>query len=533
MKHIFFKIIVLLVISSLFMNCAKRGNPTGGPKDSIPPVLVKAIPKIESINFKAQKIKIEFNEYVKLKDVNKNLVISPPLKYTPEIIPTSTASKTISIKILDTLLSNTTYSFNFGNSIVDNNEGNELGNFKYVFSTGSYIDSLTISGDVTDPKMKKNPVEMDVMLYEYNENYTDSIIYKEKPRYLANTLDSTLFNLTNLKKGKYLMIALQDGNSNKIFDPRVDKIGFVKDTIYLPTDSTYSFTIFKEIPTLRVIKPKEVTKGHLIFGYEGDASSIDIKLLTETPDNFKSEIIFDKELDTIHYWYTPFEVDSLNFEVSKNNYFEALKARPRTKKVDSLKIDNSGSNLHLLDTFHLKSNTPIASFNKAYITLSKPKDSSIVNYEAFLSENKQKLFFNFEKENDTQYKLELLPEAVTDMFSMVSDSLNFSFKTKKPEDFGKLFLNFTGTYKNAIIVELLDKNEKLIRIQKLNEPKEITFLLLDPKTYFIRVTLDENKNGKWDTGNFLEKQQPEKIIYFKKELIIRANWELSESFILN
>ena len=533
MKQFYSIFLLLLIFSSFFVNCARRGTPTGGPKDSIPPLLVKAIPKIESINFKAKKIKIEFDEYIKLKDVKKNLVISPPLKYDPEIIPIGTASKFISIKVLDTLLPNTTYSFNFGNSIVDNNEGNELGNFKYVFSTGTYLDSLTISGEVTDPKMKKHPIEMDVMLYEYNENYTDSIIYKEKPRYLANTLDSTLFDLTHLKKGKYLMIALQDQNSNKMYDPRSDKIGFVKDTVFLPTDSTYKFTIFKEIPALRVIKPKELTKGHLVFGYEGDAKDVEIKLLTSTPENFKSEIIFDKEKDTIHYWYTPFEADSLNFEVSKNSYFEALKAKPRTKKIDSLKIDYSGSKLHLLDTFYLKSNIPINSFNKAYITLSKPKDSSIVKYEAFLSENKQKIFFNFEKENEEQYKLDLLPDAVTDMFSMVSDSLSFTFKTKKPEDFGKLFVDFNGNYKKAILVELLDSSENLIRSKKLDAPEDIVFALLEPKTYFIRVTLDENNNGKWDTGDFLNRIQPEKIIYFDKELTIRANWELSESFTLN
>lgn len=533
MRQFYSIFLLLLIFLGLFVNCARRGNPTGGPKDSIPPLVEKAIPSIGSISFKSKKIKIEFDEYIKLKDVKKNLVISPPLKYDPEIIPVGTASKFISIKILDTLLPNTTYSFNFGNSIVDNNEGNELGNFKYVFSTGTYLDSLTISGEITDPKFKKHPTQMDVMLYEYNENYTDSIIYKEKPRYLASTLDSTLYDLTHLKKGKYLMIALKDGNSNKIYDPRSDKIGFVKDTIYLPTDSSYNFTIFKEIPPLKVIKPKELTKGHLIFGYEGEANNLDIKLVTTTPENFKSEIIFDKEKDTIHYWYTPFEADSLNFEVSKNTYFEALKIKPRTKKIDSLKVDYSGSNLHLLDTFHLKSNTPIANFNKAYITLSKTKDSSLVNYEAFLSKSKQKLFFNFEKENDEQYKIELLPDAITDMFSMVNDSLNFTIKTKKPEDFGKLFINFTGTYKNAIVVELFDNTDKLVRVIKLDEPKEIKFLLLEPKTYFIRVTFDVNKNGKWDTGNFLKKQQPEKIIYFNKELLIRANWELSESFILN
>ena len=136
------KLLLLLFLSLFITNCAKRGRPTGGKKDSIPPLLVSAEPDHKSINFKAKKVRIDFDEYVKLKDINKQLVISPPLKNAPIITPVGTASKFLNIKILDTLRENTTYTFNFGNSIVDNNEENKLEHFKYVVSTGTYIDSL-------------------------------------------------------------------------------------------------------------------------------------------------------------------------------------------------------------------------------------------------------------------------------------------------------------------------------------------------------------------------------------------------------
>ncbi len=255
MKYRIYKILLLLVLSLFITNCAKRGRPTGGLLDSIAPILVSANPDNNTINFKAKKIKISFDEYIKLKDVSKQLVISPPQKYDPIITPLGTASKFISIKILDTLDANTTYVFNFGNSVVDNNEENELGNFKYVFSTGSYIDSLNIIGEVTNPMMKNPLKNVNVMLYEYNESYTDSIIYKEKPRYIANTLDSTLFELTNLRAGKYLLIALKDANNNKIYNPTVDIIGFINDTLIIPTDKQYNFTLFNEIPDLRISRP--------------------------------------------------------------------------------------------------------------------------------------------------------------------------------------------------------------------------------------------------------------------------------------
>jgi len=210
MSYKVYKILLLIALSLFITNCAKRGRPTGGKKDSIPPLLVKATPNHKSINFKATKINIAFDEYIKLKDVNKQLIISPPLKNTPLITPIGTASKFINIKILDTLMENTTYTFNFGNSVVDNNEGNKLEHFKYVVSTGTFIDSLKIEGTISDAFNQKSDENVSVMLYEINEHFTDSIIFKEKPMYVTSTLDSTNFELSNLKAGKYLLVLLNN-----------------------------------------------------------------------------------------------------------------------------------------------------------------------------------------------------------------------------------------------------------------------------------------------------------------------------------
>ena len=332
MNYSIHKIILLITLGLVLSNCAKRGKPTGGPLDSIAPILVSANPEHKTINFKAKKIKIYFDEYIKLKDASKQLVVSPPQKYDPIITPMGTASKLITIEILDTLDLNTTYAFNFGNSIVDNNEENELGNFKYVFSTGTYIDSLDLKGEVIDPILKTPVKGIDVMLYEYNDSYTDSTIFKEKPRYIANTLDTTLFEITNLREGKYLLIALNDSNGNKIYNPEIDKIGFVEDTITIPTDKKFNFPIFKEIPELKVIKPKEVTKGHLIFGYKGNAKGLNIQLLTPTSNEFKSVTNFEKDKDTINYWYTAIEADSLNFVISKDEYTEEFTVKNKNFK---------------------------------------------------------------------------------------------------------------------------------------------------------------------------------------------------------
>ncbi len=532
MNYSVYKILLIVSLSLLLTNCAKRGTPTGGLKDSIAPILVSATPNQKSIYFKAKKIKIYFDEYIKLKDVSKQLVISPPQKNDPIITPLGTASKVITIEILDTLDLNTTYAFNFGKSIVDNNEENELGNFKYVFSTGSYIDSLNLDGEVTDPMVKKVEKNLDVMLYEYNESYTDSIIFKEKPRYISNTLDSTLYELTNLRAGKYLLIALKDANGNKIYDPEIDKIGFVKDTITIPTDKKYNFPIFKEIPKLKVIKPKEVTKGHLIFGFKGNAKDIIINLLTTPPDGFKSEINFEKDKDTINYWHSAIEADSLNFIVSKGKYSEEFTVKTRSSKMDSLKIQNSTNGvLHLIDTFSISTNIPIINFNKSLIKITD-QDTIAVDFNPILSKSKTKLYLDFEKKHNTKYNFELLPKTITDIFGASNDSLSFKLSTKLPEDYGILNLELSSEKNTSFIVELLDMKGLVVRTKKIDNPQTIPFILLTPGNYLIRVTEDKNKNGIWDTGDFLNKLQPEVIKYFDKEIEIRANWELSETFIL-
>src|SRR5690606_15919659 len=237
-----------------------------------------------------------------------------PMQSTPIITPLST-SKTLKIKLLDTLKPNTTYSFNFGNSIVDNNEENKFEYFKYVFSTGSYIDSLKLSGTVRDAQLIAPEIPTTVMLYEVNETFNDSLIYSEKPTYITATKDSTgTFELSNLKEGKYLLLALKEKSNDYIFQPQNDKIGFVGKLVTLPADTTYSLTLFKETPDYKLARPSQVGRNHLVFGYEGRADSLDIEILSEVPTEYATAVFKDEMKDTLHYWFKPaIETDSLIF----------------------------------------------------------------------------------------------------------------------------------------------------------------------------------------------------------------------------
>ena len=202
-----------------------------------------------------QSIRLTFDEYVKLKSIDKNLIISPPLAKKPQILPL-TASRNITINFPEPLEPNTTYSLNFGQSIEDFNEGNPYRQFKYVFSTGPYIDSLSIGGNIKDALAKNPEPFVNVMLYEINEKYNDSLIYKENPRYITSTSDSiSTFKIENMKAGKYLLVAVKDCNSNYRFDPKNEKIGYYKNVITVPNDSLFEIKMFKENEAFKAFKP--------------------------------------------------------------------------------------------------------------------------------------------------------------------------------------------------------------------------------------------------------------------------------------
>ena len=235
-KIIRFFLYTALVIN--LINCAKKGSPTGGEKDITPPVVVSTVPDQFTTNFTNKEIRINFDEYIKLKDLQKQLIVSPPLEYIPEVTPQGGASKYLKVKILDTLAENTTYVLNFGQSVTDNNEGNPYPFLNYVFSTGDYIDSLTVNGFITDAVKNKPEQFVSVMLYKVDTTFTDSILYKKKPTYITNTLDSaTTFQLPYLKEGRYMLVAMKDVANNYLFDQKADKIGFISDFIDVPTDS--------------------------------------------------------------------------------------------------------------------------------------------------------------------------------------------------------------------------------------------------------------------------------------------------------
>ncbi|ASO04451.1 bacterial Ig-like domain protein [Arenibacter algicola] len=526
---------LLLTVSAL-VQCARRGAPSGGDKDITPPKLVKAEPKNMSINFDSKKIRLYFDEYVKLKDIEKQLIVSPPLKYTPLISPQGSANRYVEVIIKDTLKANTTYTLNFGQSIIDNNEGNPLSYFTYVFSTGDYIDSLTVSGVVKDAFNKNADTFISIMLYEIDSVYTDSTIYRQPPNYITNTLDSTpIFHLKNLKEGKYAMFGVKDEAKNNIFDQKVDKIAFIKDTISLPTDSVYLLTMFKELPDYSISVPNFAAKNKIIFGYQGNAKDISIRALSNIPDTVKTKITKEREKDTLNFWFTPFAADSLVFTVAneKESLIDTFTVKTKKVGLDTLVVQPSQrGSLEFGTPFFIGANTPISRIDSSKISLSR-KDSTQVKFMTALDTVSNKIDFDFEVEPNENYDLELLPGAVVDFFETENDTISIKLSTKSYADFGNLRLTLDGAVNYPLIVQLTDEKGATVKELFANEEKVFEFTNIKPAKYLIRVIFDSNGNQKWDTGNYLQRIQPEKVTYYPNLLEVRANWELEQTFTLS
>ncbi|MCM4166731.1 hypothetical protein KCTC52924_01581 [Arenibacter antarcticus] len=525
----------LVLVVSAFLQCARRGAPSGGDKDIIPPKMVKAEPDNMTINFKGNKIRLYFDEYIKLKDLEKQLIVSPPLKYTPLITPQGSPRKYVEIIIKDTLKKNTTYTFNFGQSIVDNNEGNPSSYLTYVFSTGDYIDSLTVSGVVLDGFNKKADNFISIMLYELDSTYTDSTIYSQPPNYITNTLDSAnIFHLKNLKEGKYAMFALKDEAKNNIFNQKTDKIGFIKDTISLPTDSIYVLTMFKEIPDYSISVPNFAAKNKIIFGYQGIGEHITIESLTILPDSVKTKVTKERNKDTLNYWITPFTADSLLFTVhnDKEKIRDTFSVKTRKLAADTLVLQpNQRGSLEFGKPFYIGANTPLALLDSSKISLWR-KDSTYVKHTIAFDTLSNKIDFDFEVEPNESYILDLLPGSITDFFGTENDTISYTLSTKSYADFGNLSLTLEGEVTYPLIVQLTDEKGAVKVEQYAAEPRIFDFSNITPSKYLIRVIHDSNGNQKWDTGNYLKRLQPEKVSYYPSVLEIRANWELDQTFTL-
>ena len=533
-RPIFFAFTGMIILAG----CAKKGSPTGGPKDSLAPVAKTFFPDNYSVNFKGQRIEIDFDEFIKLKKVKEELLVSPPLNYDPILSP-QTSSKTLKITFIDTLQEETTYVLHFGNSIVDNNEENVLPQFKYVFSTGTYLDSLSLSGQVRSANKPELDGPVTIMLYPA-EQMTDSTIYSIKPRYVATARSSDgAFSLTNLKEGQYYVLALKEEQKNYTFQTQTDQIAFKLEPINLPGDSIRPLYLFSQEPDFAWTRGAHAGKNRIVFGYNGQRKNRRVTPLFSTASDFRYTWTEAQKIDSLNFWFTPaFDLDAqdtLWFAAETDFGRDSLAIRLKDLYQDSLKVNPITRGVFSpKDSIRFSANTPIWQIDPEKIQIID-KDSAIIPVETRLDSLRNTVTLAIEIKDDNRYQVDLFPEAFQDFFTQTHDTLSYTFKTKPLSDYGTINLNFSGQTNCPILIELVDTKQNPVAEAWRQEADgaSVYFDYIDPDKYRVRITLDCNENALWDTGDYDKKIQPEAVHYLPGLLDIRANWSLNEQYDLN
>ena len=535
-----FSLLMLTILTVI--SCARQGSPTGGPKDETPPVFLKADPDTlaTNVDVNLQEATINFDEYILLKEYSKNVVVSPSFQIPPIVTPQALAKKNISIKFQEPLLPNTTYSFNFGDAIQDFNENNKLSNFQYVFSTGSFIDSLKVTGRVNSSYDFKLPEKILVGLYKVDSTYKDSIILQKKPYYIARANDKGEYQLNYLASGKYKLIAFEDKVENVMYDYGKERLAFHNEPIELNANQQINLNLFNQKPAYRKPEASFKQEGLIVFKTTGATDDVTI---TPVGKEFKTAYIqkFPRQ-DSINFWFNP-KVDTivgrsakLNFKVQHKDQIDevsALYSKSNTERKLEFKAIND-QKLAPNKPFKIQANAPIKSLDlsKIYVfkdTLSIPFKVSIDTVNA------QNLNFAFEKNLDEKFEVNIYPNALTDVLGEKNDTLAYPIKMGTRGDFGHLKLTLQNTPSKPFILQFLKTDKDFTVIEEIYNPANknyFEFNFIEPGEYLFRLLVDENENGKWDTGDYLSGKQPEPIYLYPEPIKIRAMWDATETWVL-
>lgn len=514
---------IFLIFALLIYGCAQVVPLTGGDKDETPPQEVKSSPKNKTTHFSENTITIEFDEFIRLQNLQQQLIVSPVMEENPDI---SIKGKKLIIKLKSELSPNTTYSINFGNAIIDITENNPIPNYKYVFSTGDYLDSLSFSGNVLFAQDLKPKEKVHVMLYELIE---DSVPYLKKPKYVAITDKEGNFSISNIAKGIYKMFALEDINSNYIYDLPNEQIAFFDNPVNIDSNVTQqTLLLFQEAQDnqyLKKIDHKEY--GKVVFYFNQPSENIVIT------NNIKQKIRWFVEErnptnDTITHWL----LGVGNFKEATYYINDGKEALDTTeiKFIDAAKFKDTSLvvTTNITPLFDLNKNIlissprPVTVINKENINLLE--DSIPVKWEFKEHKNARKFEISYPFKENTDYVLQILPNAFGDLRGLKNDSISSSFKIKKASDYGIILLNLDVNFENPYVLQLI-KNNKIIKELPLVGNQQLNFPNLNPGDYELHLIVDENDNKKWDTGNYLQKQQPETVIHYQKAIKIRPNWD--------
>ncbi|HEX7411317.1 MAG TPA: Ig-like domain-containing protein [Bacteroidales bacterium] len=558
MPRLFLGIAVLSLLI-LIAACAVQSPISGGKKDIIPPSVVSSVPANFSTGFTGQRIIISFNEFATLKDIEKQMLISPPVANEPDF---KMRGKSLIISFKEPLQKDATYSVYMGNAIVDITEGNPLTDYAFVFSTGNKIDSLGFNGSVLDAIDQTPPKDALAMLYNGS---TDSLPYLSRPLYVARVNDSTGdFKFQNLREGNFKLIVLQDQNSNFLYDkgeaiafadtlilahhvdiPKLDSLGKPIHIVDKDKFKKSALAMFHESDSVqRILRTAMVAPNHMQLALRLPVKSPKLKKFVA--DTLGAWYVSETNAtrDTLNFWLKNIHSDSLHFILSDGSrVLDTLNISLAFKTKNAQKADRQGikpklrlkTNIPQQGNFPLHTQLMLVSDNplkKAdFSSFKLVEDSTTLRPKVqFLDSLKRRIIIKKQLLEATQYQL-IIPDSVfEDIYGMANDSISIKFKTRALADYGSLTLKIHFNIPKPHIIQLLTDAGKVIQENMIEADGKISYPFLLPGKYKVKAIVDNNHNGKWDTGNYLRHIQPEKIIVFPKVLDLRGNWEQEEDW---
>ncbi|MDX1911655.1 MAG: Ig-like domain-containing protein [Saprospiraceae bacterium] len=555
MQH---RIPVFFFLILLLFACARQGAPTGGPKDSTPPLVdTSASTPNFSTNFDKKRIELKFDEWVTLSDPATQVVVSPPLAKRPEVLLKGKSVVVVFDKA-EELRPNTTYTINFGTAVKDFREGNVAKDLRFVFSTGDFIDSLRFRGAVTDA-FTGDPVEnVSVMLYE---NLADTAIKKERPYYFTRTDKSGIYTFENLKAGVFRAVAIEDADQNLRWAGETERMGFADSTVILRDTvlPALRFSLFKPSPAFRVSSANTGRYGLVSLVFNTPLENYSVQPLAPVDPL----VTMEKKTDSLLFWYD-LPVDtawSLVFSYQNDSAVQVLdtfvvKKQSRSNFIQNHRIGfadaaptqspqgrgrNAGTpavatpqpvktlNQSSTRNAALLFNYPVVAFDTALWQLlldSLPQRDFDVLPD---TQTVRGLQLKFNWKAGKNHTLTLLPGAVTDFWgNSNTDTLRRIFNVLSEKQMGALMIKISGLRAGAGYIFQLLNGTTLVSEQQFTAEtaeKALKFTELQVAAYSIRLIDDRNGNGRWDTGDFAVKRQPEPV-FGKKLDPLRANWEV-------
>ena len=586
----FFPILLLSYVAYLVFttSCANPGVPVGGAKDTISPVVIKTLPEFNGRNYNGTTVSLTFNEFVISSELRDQLVVSPPLKKQPTI---RSKSKTLIIDLGENLKENTTYSLDFKDAIVDNNEKNPLEDFRFSFSTGPDFDSLMIGGYVKNAE-NLEPIEDALVVLQARQElaaFKDSI-----PDYIGKTDEEGFFVIGNIAAGTYKLYAILDADNSLNFNQELEQIAFydslvIPQEMNLPTsqaeaemgdtvslkikrrnalEDPFFLMMFEENVFDQFLDSYKREQANLIRFYfsESLSDSFHVELLQPDDDRVDwGKLEFNTTRDSIMLWITDtllcntdtlkmnlsyLVADSLKNLVVKNDTLDFFYKKPEEPKKKRKKNEDEPVKIpHITLKHNLKSKgfdiyrdivleapEPLKSFDLSMVHLFQKVDTleEAVNFEVVQdSLSLRKYYIKYPWEFESEYRFQIDSAAAKNYFDQPSSALNQKFEIQEENYYAKIILSVSNL-KGKGIIQLLENSDKENVLQQISikEDNEIEFPYLKPDKYKIRLILDNNGNGLWDTGNIEEGIQPEQVMYYSKILKLRSNFEVREAWVL-